>query len=71
MKTKKRRYIMQDNLRKKVKILRALQGITYTEIAEHLEIHRNSFYNWLKGYYDLSSSKVCRLIEIINLLSEG
>ena len=38
---------MQDELRKQVKLLKALQGISYTEIAEHLEIHRNSLYNWL------------------------
>lgn len=40
---------MQDILRKKVKVLKALQNVTYTEIAEDLEINRNSFYNWLSG----------------------
>jgi transcriptional regulator with XRE-family HTH domain len=53
-----------------VRILKALQNVTYTEIAEHLEISRNSFYNWLKGYYNLSADKENRLNEIINLLSE-
>ena len=61
---------MQDNLRKKVKVLKALQNVTYTEIAEDLEINRNSFYNWLSGQYDLSKEKENRLIEIINLISE-
>lgn len=61
---------MQDNLRKKVKVLKALQNITYTEIAEDLEINRNSFYNWLSGQYDLSKEKENRLIEIIDLISE-
>ena len=61
---------MQDNLRKKVKVLKALQNITYTEIAEDLEINRNSFYNWLNGYYDLSKEIENRLTEIINLISE-
>ena len=61
---------MQDNLRKKVKVLKALQNVTYTEIAEDLEINRNSFYNWLSGQYELSKSKENRLIEIINLISE-
>lgn len=40
---------MQDNLRKEVKLLKALQSISYTEIADYLEIKKNSFYNWLKG----------------------
>lgn len=61
---------MQDNLRKKTKMLKALQNITYTELAEHLEINRNSFYNWLNGYYNLSADKEKRLLEIITLLSE-
>lgn len=61
---------MQENLRKQTKMLKALQNITYTEIAEHLEINRNSFYNWLNGYYNLSADKEKRLLEIITLLSE-
>lgn len=61
---------MQEKLRKKVKMLKALQDVSYTSIAEDLEIHRNSFYNWLKGYYNLSAEKENRLNEIINLISE-
>lgn len=61
---------MQNELRKEIKLLKALQGVSYNEIAEHLEIHKNSFYNWLKGYYNLSAEKENRLIEIINLISE-
>ena len=61
---------MQDILRKKVKVLKALQNVTYTEIAEDLEINRNSFYNWLSGQYELSKEKENRLIEIIDLISE-
>lgn len=61
---------MQNELRKEIKLLKALQGVSYNEIAEHLEIHKNSFYNWLKGYYNLSEEKENRLIEIINLISE-
>lgn len=61
---------MQENLRKEVKILKALQGVQYSELAAHLEIHKNSFYNWLKGYYNLSAEKEKRLLEIINLISE-
>ncbi len=61
---------MQNELRTKIKLLKALQGISYREIAEHLEIQRNSFYNWLNGYYDLSEERENRLIEIISYLSE-
>jgi hypothetical protein len=42
--------------------------VPYIEIAEYLEIHKNSFYNWLKGYYDFGEDTEKRLIEIINLI---
>ena len=61
---------MQEYLRKQTKMLKALQDITYTEIAEYLEMNKNSFYNWLNGYYNLSTEKENRLKEILILLSE-
>lgn len=61
---------MQENLRKQVKLLKALQNVSYVSIAEDLEIKKNSFYNWLKGYYNLSAEREKRLFEIINLISE-
>ena len=61
---------MQDELRKQVKLLKALQGISYTEIAEHLEIHRNSLYNWLNQQFSLSADKESRLLEIIGYLKD-
>ena len=61
---------MQDELRKQVKLLKALQGISYTEIAEHLEIHRNSLYNWLNQQFSLSADKESRLLEIIGCLKD-
>ena len=60
---------MQD-LRKKVKMLKVMQDVKYTELAEHLEIHPHSFYNWLKGYYEFSKEKEMRLHEIIDLISQ-
>lgn len=36
-----------DYLRKEVRYLKALQGISYKEIAEYLEITNNSMYCWL------------------------
>lgn len=61
---------MQENLRKQVKLLKALQNVSYKEIAEYLEINKNSFYNWLKGYYDFSIEKEQRLIEILSLITD-
>lgn len=61
---------MNDKLRKDVKLLKALQGISYKEIAELLEIRQDSFYNWLKGYYEFGEERQHRLFEIICCLKE-
>ena len=45
---------MNEKLREQVKLLKALQGITYKEIAGYLEIKQDSLYSWLKGRYDFS-----------------
>ena len=63
---------MNDYLRKQVRILKALQNISFKEIAvEYLEIKPNSFYNWLRGQYDLSPETAKRLKEVIEELKEG
>lgn len=61
---------MQQDLRKQVKLVKALQGITFTEIAEDLEISRGAFYNWLNEQYSLSKEKEERLKEILELIKE-
>ena len=61
---------MNEILRKKFKELKCFQGVSYIELAEHLDIKKNSFYNWLKGYYDLSPERQERLQEIITLFQE-
>lgn len=61
----------QDVLRKKVKLLKAIQNISYKEISEYLEINANSFYNYLKGQYDLSDEKASLLFTIISNLQES
>lgn len=61
---------MNDKLRKDVKLLKALQGISYKEMAELLEIRQDSFYNWLKGYYEFGEERQDRLIEVICCLKE-
>ena len=62
---------MNEFLRNEVKYLKVYQNVQYKEIAELLEIQRASFYNWLKGYYDLGEEKQRRLKEIIGDLKEG
>lgn len=61
---------MNEALRKQVKELKVYQNITYKELAEYLEIQKNSFYNWLKGYYNLGDEKQKQLQDIINNLKE-
>ena len=61
---------MNDKLRKEVKLLKALQGVSYKEIAELLEIRQDSLYNWLCGYYDLGKEKQERLEDILTNLKE-
>lgn len=61
---------MNESLRKQVKMLKALQNISYKEIAEYLEINQNSFYNFINGQYNLSQERAERLQEIIINLKE-
>lgn len=61
---------LNEKLRKEVKLLKALQGISYKEIAEFLEIRQDSFYNWLKGYYEFSEERQRRLFDVIACLKE-
>lgn len=59
---------MNEELRKRCKLAKAMQGITYKELAEYLEIKQDSFYCWLKGYYNLSYKKQKILDNILSLL---
>lgn len=63
---------MNENERMRIecKKLKAFQDISYTEIAEYLEIKRNSFYSWLNGQYDFSYNRLQSLKIIIENLSE-
>ena len=61
---------MNDKLRIDVKLLKALQNVSYKEIAELLEIRQDSFYNWLKGYYDFGEERQNRLLDIVCCLKE-
>lgn len=61
---------MNEYLRKEVKLLKALQNIQYKELAEYLEIKQDSFYNWLKGYYNFGEPRQKQLQEVISAIKE-
>ena len=61
---------MNNELRKQVKLLKALQGISYKEIAEYLEIKVDSLYSWLRGNYDFSEKRLSMLQNVITKLKE-
>ena len=61
---------MNNELRKHVKLLKALQGISYKEIAEYLEIKVDSLYSWLRGNYDFSEKRLSMLQNVITNLKE-
>ena len=67
---KKEQSKMNDFLRDECKYLKAFQNVRYKEIAGYLEIKADSFYSWLKGYYDFGAEKQKRLEEIISNLRE-
>lgn len=60
----------QQEMRKRAKILKATQNVSYKELAEYLEISRSSMYNWLHCQFDLSEVRAERLEEIICNLEE-
>ena len=62
--------MMNEFLRKECKLLKAVQGVSYKELAELLEVRQDSFYSWLKGYYDYSDRRQERLKEILDTIKE-
>ena len=62
---------MNNYLSTEVKLLKALQGVSYKELAEeYLGIKQDSFYSWLKGYYNLGEEKQKQLYEVVLTLKE-
>ena len=59
-----------SELRKEVRLLKAIQGITYKELADYLEIKQGSFLGWLHNRYDLSEANQIKLKDIIDTLKE-
>lgn len=60
----------QEILRKQVRLAKACnEWLYYKDLAETLDIHEHSFYNWLNGEYELSNRKADILQDIvINLI---
>ena len=61
---------MQENLRYGVRIYKAKSGKSYRTIADDLGINPHSFYNWLKGYYELGNDKEVMLREMLKRLEK-
>ena len=61
---------MRQDLRVEVKLLKALQGVSYKEIAEYLEVKQDSFYSWLKGNFEFGEEKELLLKEVITNIKE-
>ena len=59
-----------EDLRTQVKLLKAVQGVAYKEIAEYLELPPNSFYSWLNGQYEFGAEREERLKDILANLWE-
>lgn len=60
-----------DKLREQVKLCKVYNADwNYKQIAEVIEITPHAFYNWLNGYYELSSRKELELKELISDLME-
>lgn len=56
----------QDILRKQVKMAKACNDWLYfKDLAETLELHEHSFYNWLNGEYELSKQKADQLADLV------
>lgn len=59
--------LTDEYLRNRCKLIKAIGQVeSYIELAEMIDIKRKSFYNWLRGEYDLSNSKKTLLNDILN-----
>lgn len=56
---------MNDELRREVRLIKALQGIPYKVFAQAMGIAQANFSNWLCGKYNFGEEKQHQLIEII------
>ena len=61
-----------DNfVRRQAKLAKALNDEwSYKEMAEVIEISAHAFYNWLHGYYNMSSRKLAELASLLDDLTQ-
>lgn len=55
-----------EELRQRVKMLKAIHNITFKKIADELGIKQRTIYNWLAGQFDFSSSRKRKLIKYLS-----
>lgn len=56
----------QNELREQTRIAKAVSDFEYKEMAEILDMHPNSFYNWLSGAQPLSRKKQAELLSLLD-----
>ena len=56
----------QDSLRENVRLLKAVNHISYKEIAQYMEMNVNSFYNFMSGAFDLGYDNQKKLERILS-----
>lgn len=61
---------MNNYLRQQCKLIKAMYNISYSTIAEYLNISNSSFYNWMNDAYDFGITKQYKLKEFINNIKE-
>ena len=58
---------MSDNdLRQRIKVLKAFYDIPYKDIANYFNMKYNSFHSWLKGYYNFKAYRLINYYHIID-----
>lgn len=63
--------IDNNKARKEVKLLKATNDVSYSELAEMADISSSGIYCWLNGQYDLGPKKLAIVEELIaNLKGE-
>ena len=59
-----------EQLRKRIRLLKAQEITTYKKIAEAIGIKQRSMYNWLAEQYDFSRKKKNAIIHYLNTIGE-